>query len=345
MFHEDDVPDLNLNKSKHPSPNWDLHKLHIEFKVRSSEDAFDDDDDDDDDEFEASPSTRQDTRGQIISYAALAFKYQHRCFLFTLLICGLQARILRWDRSGAIVTERFNYKENPEILVEFFERFSELTDAEQGMDDSVEVATDDERTMMETAASDDAKLEFRDYARVEFQNSLDPKRKWWKIAVHTGSSSSDQSDQEVAVRYFLVGKPHFYAGSMAGRGTRGYIALDLASLTDPNAKPHEKFVWLKDAWRVNQDGMEKEGDILNRLNERQVQNIPRLLCHGDVAGQHTRTQSFANHGSQIVFNRYTHYRMVVKDVGRSLKHFRNGKELISVIYDCVVGKYFMLLSR
>lgn len=35
---------------------------------------------------------------------------------------------------------------------------------------------------------------------------------------------------------------------------------------------------------------------------------------------------------------HTHYRMVVKEVGMQLKEFTNGRQLASILLDCIVGK-------
>ncbi|KAL6298854.1 hypothetical protein BKA93DRAFT_830349 [Sparassis latifolia] len=53
---------------------------------------------------EADAQRRTAVRGQIISYVKMMFSRQHRCFVFTVLILGDCARIIRWDHAGAIVT-------------------------------------------------------------------------------------------------------------------------------------------------------------------------------------------------------------------------------------------------
>ncbi|RPD57691.1 hypothetical protein L227DRAFT_655264 [Lentinus tigrinus ALCF2SS1-6] len=77
----------------------------------------------------------------------------------------------------------------------------------------------------------------------------------------------------VGDRKFLVAKPVFEANGMVGRGTRGYVALDWET---------QRFVFLKDAWRPFYDGVDKEGDVLDKLNEEGVPNVPTLITHGDV---------------------------------------------------------------
>lgn len=314
----------DLADRKKQSPNWDLHKLHIEFKRNGTFDAFRDHMD----SFEGDSYASQDTRGQIISYSALVFKYQPRAFFFTLLVLGSDARILRWDRAGAVVTKKFDYVKNSDILCEFFRRFSCLNDEEQGIDTTVHPVSEGERRAMEEAASDDQKLMYRDYARVLFAESLKRDRQWWKVLVPTSDTST---------RDFLVGTPQFYTNEeMAGRGTRGYVAFN----PDYEKDGTPKFVWMKDAWRVAHSKIIQEGKILEILNRKGVLNIPTLLCHGDVDRQHTVTHRYWHDdgGHPNPIKRHRHYRMVVQEVGRSLKSFKKGLEFFVVFADCLAGE-------
>ncbi|CDO78144.1 hypothetical protein BN946_scf184680.g1 [Trametes cinnabarina] len=72
---------------------------------------------------------------------------------------------------------------------------------------------------------------------------------------------------------------------MAGRGTRGFVALDA------EASP-VRFVWLKDAWRTNYMFVAQEGDVLQELNRAEVPYVPTLICHGDLPGQETETPTW-----------------------------------------------------
>ncbi|KAI0641590.1 hypothetical protein C8Q79DRAFT_1014041 [Trametes meyenii] len=89
-------------------------------------------------------------------------------------------------------------------------------------------------------------------------------------------------------RPFLVGKPIFFSTSMFGRGTRGYVALDVKS---------RRFVFLKDSWRPFYVGVEPEGHYLDLLSsDKQVPiDVPKLVTHGDVADHHACTTLYAQH--------------------------------------------------
>ena len=74
-----------------------------------------------------------DTLGQITSYAVAQLGSQFRTHLYSVFIVKGTARILRWDRSGTIVTEAIPYNESP-FLAEFFRRYSKASPEMRGKD-------------------------------------------------------------------------------------------------------------------------------------------------------------------------------------------------------------------
>ena len=80
--------------------------------------------------------TAFDTLGQITSYSAAQFGAQFRTHIYSVLIVRGTARLLRWDRSGTIVTDVIKYNDC-DILAEFFYRYSKAPDAMRGKDESV----------------------------------------------------------------------------------------------------------------------------------------------------------------------------------------------------------------
>ena len=312
-------------------PRWDLMKVPIEFKASvSKSDLFDDD--------LASNSLqtlvikRQNVQGQLIHYTSKVFQEQHRTCVFSVIIMGLFARIVRWDRSGAVVTSRFNYVEEPTYLGNFFWRFSHASADDQGYDPSAElipVGSDDYRLMDKIASK---KLEEQDYARQYFKESLrNPasglQTRRWMLPVRY------RRDDKRKVRYFLVGRPFFVSSNIIGRGTRVFIALESKT---------NKLYCLKDTWRVDHTDIYQEGEILRRLNELQIEYVPTLYVHGDVDDQHTFTDKLWEKlysDDKIPFRKHTHYRIVEVEVCRPLSDFKNGRELLEVIDHCVNGKH------
>ncbi|KAL7277962.1 hypothetical protein ACG7TL_007913 [Trametes sanguinea] len=116
------------------------------------------------------------------------------------------------------------------------------------------------------------------YVRKQFRQSL--KHDWPRYKLEIGEGSQK--------RIFLVGKPVWTAFWLFGRGTRGYVALDVKT---------RRFVFLKDCWRPFYEGVEPEGNYLNLLNKEALVEphicVPTVVAHGDVAKQRTFTASYA----------------------------------------------------
>ncbi|GBE82934.1 hypothetical protein SCP_0413210 [Sparassis crispa] len=311
--------------------------------------------------YEPPADRRAATRGQIISYAKMLFSRQHRCFAFTILILRDFARIIRWDRAGTVITNKFKYT-NTEYLGKFLWRFCNMTDKQQGYDTTavaVKPGSADYK-LMEQLAKNPPKGAGSEYARQSFAKSMPNLSKenpddWscWKLTVHPEKGkATDGSDARPAGRnvckkprlqHFLVGKPHFQASGMTGRATRGYIAYDCQG---------EKFVFLKDVWRVDLPDIEKEGYIVQSLNDAEVANVPTMVCHGDVLEveddgnavrierQQTKTDTYWHEsysGQMNPIKTHTHYRLVVEEVCRPLSDFENCFELVKIIADCIYG--------
>ena len=86
---------------------------------------------------EADAYTRSGVCGQLMSYGERFFFFQHRTGLFMLLVNGGEFRVIRWDRSGCIVTEVLNYVDTPQHtkkLLQFFYAFSKATPIQRGVD-------------------------------------------------------------------------------------------------------------------------------------------------------------------------------------------------------------------
>ncbi|KAF9470847.1 hypothetical protein BDN70DRAFT_888702 [Pholiota conissans] len=92
--------------------------------------------------------------GQQTYYATEICARQHRNFLFSIFVTPTHARFLRWDRAGVIISESFNYREEPEILCDFFWRFGHMSHEQRGGDTSVEWATKGEEELFKRAIKD-----------------------------------------------------------------------------------------------------------------------------------------------------------------------------------------------
>lgn len=323
---------------------WSFIDLCIECKAdKTSQDPFDES------QPNAEPigSDRQDALGQILAYAQLVFQFQQRMFLYALVFLGDFARIVRIDRSGIFATEKIDYKLEGQKIIHFLLYYSSLKRDGRGHDPTAK------RIRRGTKAWDilsniDNKYETRDYVKAKFKESMSKTWAWWRLHIDC-EEPLDETGKSVFVtrKTFVVGRPHFQAPGVAGRGTRGYVALPV----DNEWNPTGPFVYLKDAWRVDHPGIEREGDILKELNANKVPNVPDLVCHGDLRGygQVTAFQDLwrRHHPSagedqpsapKCPLKRHRHYRLCVKQVGRPLEQFVDSLQLIVALIDVVEGE-------
>ncbi|KAI0767079.1 hypothetical protein C8Q74DRAFT_930473 [Fomes fomentarius] len=313
---------------------WSSIELSVEIKPEPvQDDPFDESAPD----YQPAALKRQEVLGQLQSYAALIFDKQHRTHHFSIIFFGTMARIIRWDRSGIIFTEKFNYKQNSALLGRFLWRFARLSRDKRGHDPTaVPVLKDSDeynlmvhraKTPREVKVAEGVTAVVGEHARLLFESSLDKNSTWWKL--------------KIGDRDFLVGAPHFIDSGLAGRATRGYVAIDLKADYGP-------FVYLKDCWRVAHDHIQREGNILEYLNDAKtgkVPNIPTLVCHDDIEEQRTQSQDVwkeQRSGGTTVpcpLKTYRHYRMVVEEVCLPMKEFRSGRELIGLLIMCMLAHH------
>ncbi|KAI0762371.1 hypothetical protein C8Q74DRAFT_1184099, partial [Fomes fomentarius] len=328
MYLADEVPSATGHTK------WSSIELSVEIKP---EPVQDDPFDESAPGYQPAALKRQEVLGQLQSYAALIFDKQHRTHHFSIIFFGTMARIIRWDRSGIVFTEKFNYKQNSALLGRFLWRFARLTPEARGRDRTAVpvVKGSDEYNLMVQRAKTPRTVKVAkgvtavvgEHARLLFESSLVGNSTWWKL--------------KIGDRHFLVGAPHFIDSghALAGRATRGYVAIDLEAKDGP-------FVYLKDCWRVEHDRIQREGDTLKYLNDGKVTNIPTFVCHDDIEDQRTETQDVwkeqRSGGSSTVpcpLKTYRHYRMVVKEVCLPMKDFRSGRELIGLLIMCMLAHH------
>ncbi|KAF9470896.1 hypothetical protein BDN70DRAFT_888646 [Pholiota conissans] len=102
----------------------------------------------------ADQETAKIALGQQTYYATEICARQHRNFLFSIFVTPTHARFLRWDRAGVIISESFNYREEPEILCDFLWRFGHMSHEQRDDDTSVQWATKGEEELFKQAIKD-----------------------------------------------------------------------------------------------------------------------------------------------------------------------------------------------
>ncbi|OBZ73849.1 hypothetical protein A0H81_06455 [Grifola frondosa] len=257
-------------------------------------------------------------RGQLADYAMHVLARQHRQFLFMIAICRDRARLLRWDRVGAVVSKPFDYIKSPELLGGWVYRYAKMTPAQRGFDPTATLATSDEVDMLKAAAN--SLTGFSEYAK---QCLVDIIRPGWPIHKIEIGNGDDK-------RYFLVGYAMTASLSPTGRGTKGLVAYDITERIP---------VFMKDTWLPDSTEIHTERQVYERLQQHGAQNIATLLYSEDVGSptpQRTRTQDLVGQFDKMILARI-HCRLVFKEIGRSLQMYRNSNEMVFVIACAIVA--------
>src|SRR5712671_521468 len=154
--------------------------------------------------FERNTSKAACIRGQLASYAIAHTTSCFRLHSITLLILGAYARFIRWDRSAAIVSERFNYVEQPTILVDYLWGLSHASDEALGIVPTEVVALVEESNL------------YRHH--LPYSESRDGL--FYKVTVPSREVPGESGD-------YIIQYRNCRSESLFGRGTRSTIALRL----------------------------------------------------------------------------------------------------------------------
>ena len=303
-------------------PNFPLDDLSIEFKRGGTEtDAWDDRTGKN---IEAGADSRILIRGQLMSYGERHFYFQHRT-LFMLFVNGGEFRIIRWDRSGCIVTEALSYVESVEHtkkLLQFLYAYSMATPEQRGLDTTATRLSKDScgwQWMQKISAAHPLDLAYGDGTVVQSIPEgfvLKPTRDAPDSPLFAaniladdpaattgfGDLSSPQATSAIAPVFTYV--RDLFRESLAEDWTcyslkvlgRDYL------VGKPIFAPHglvgrgtrgyvalewktQRLVFLKDAWRPFYKDVAQEGTTLELINEAHVRFVPTLICHGDVGGE------------------------------------------------------------
>ncbi|GBE84635.1 predicted protein [Sparassis crispa] len=304
--------------------------------------------------------------GQNTAHATEAMARQHRSFYFSISLARTSARIIRWDRGGAIASEAFDLHQHPEPLCEFLWRYAHASESQRGYDPTVECATPDEEDLFRTAIERHVQIQLGLQAGDSLKKAVEEHYEPGIVAaIHIVDEGSENT-----VHRLLVSRPVVSPLSMASRATRGYWAVSA------DGSSRGEVLFLKDTWRYDAERLTKEGQILADLRGCGVQNIPLLAYHGDVpaqflpgAGTKHRgdedkvvDQTITGHRNEAEDNQidvqrtqtdvhqkawwvclgdqpeihlfpHVHYRLVLGTVGYGLQRFEGAEELLHGTYD------------
>ncbi|KAJ3012573.1 hypothetical protein NUW54_g1830 [Trametes sanguinea] len=278
-----------------------------------------------------------------IAYATELFARQHRLFLFSISLHGSFARFFRWDRAGCLVSAAFDIRKQPDLLTDFLWRFSQLSPAQRGLDTTVQSASVREEKLFHEAVRGSVRLQLE----VE-GDELEKAVSAHYLPGHTAIIPVTPRRPFTAgdkVHHFIVSRPIVSPLSLPGRESRCFWAVDADT---------GRVVFLKDCWRFY-CATEVEGDILRRLNDLNVRNVPVLAVHGDVPmdtseeehnvmSQSTLTEAYLGDswicivdGIKVAVQKLWHYRLVTSTVGYSLRSLRGTEELLYAGHDALIA--------
>ncbi|THH27319.1 hypothetical protein EUX98_g6862 [Antrodiella citrinella] len=303
--------EVSADREEHAARNCVVHSV-IDGEVKVDEPGFGCTETD---PFLPSTAAAVKTRGQMCDYATEVQLHQHRLFFYSFYVYRHTARLLLWDRVGAMVTKIIDLKTEPEKFYDFFYHLRYARDAQLGFDTTATMLKDptkDRDVAALTTAINALPSERRTKSYVE--KAFEGKKPYYRLQV------PDKSDPE-KTHTFLVRNLSTNSVSPTGRATKGFIAFDLET---------KQFRFLKDSWRPDSSSYHTEIEIYNVLQPHSIPGVATLLCGGDLKQdgqvQKTRTQEVAT-----AYLARIHTRLVLNEVGIPLQDYQDSNELCTAI--------------
>jgi hypothetical protein len=289
------------------------------------------------------------TCGRIVLFSTRLQNYQFRTWAFSVGIFGETARLFRWDRAGAIVSEPIPYYESENHdLAEFLYRFDQMNHSQRGLDPTVFDATPQEAAVFDgaikTVVGEGKNMLLKLFDSVGKEDDY-PRR---RIEI---PASGDRDGRVVS---YVVGRSIANMRSPFGRGTRCFVAI---------SQDTGKLVFLKDSWRLDVEGTKGEAHLFGKLHG--AKNVSTFLHGSDIRcvavrrvavgasgpptnpSQHTLTNLYSNDfdGPQRMMMGYIHYRTVHCEFYVPLEMFVDSKHLTQILLDIIIGTNLRLLQR
>ncbi|KAI0287234.1 hypothetical protein BC826DRAFT_60346 [Russula brevipes] len=240
--------------------------------------------------------------GQIGTCVAVQMDVQYRTHTFFVLVVGDYARLMRWDRGGAIFTERIYYNKDSELL-EFFEAYNEATAEVRGVDQFVTKPTAEE---IDAASGACQELRNTPLLVVSFHNP----------------------DLHVEPNRYVIKSPAARRSLPVGCSTRTSVAYDIQ---------RKKCVFMKDFWRDVGPDVVTEGQVYQRLNRCKIKSIPLCVDFCDVGeDRYHKSQTCAlfrgaawkPSGFRFLKSVLRHHRLILDTIGKKLEAFSSSREML-----------------
>ena len=313
------APDCSVFTRDHKAENSDFSRVDsiIEFKEGSSDPFVDDSNSEGkgqgegkDNPFLCKEGPNLEVLGQLTAYATATLGAQYRTHLFMVLIAGEYARLIRWDRGGAVVTERIPFNKEPHFL-DFLTRYDITSREDRGHDSTVSVPSEG-----------------------EIESAMRVVKEWAKAKAFLVVTMSH--------RRFIIPRPEVRLDIPVGRWTRSSIAFDV----DKQCRVYLKDSWRIRLDDIEPEG--EIYHRLHRSNVPNIP--PCLLSGdvGDDTHHQSRTHEVSHeynpHHSYWKITVHRHYRIVLGAIGRPLEKFTHTQELVKAMHAALKGKITIFLA-
>ena len=323
------------------------------------------------DPMEYASRDNDDTLVQLAKSARNILISQSRLFVFVVGIYGHFARIFRFDRAGAVCSQRFNYHEDPSPLRKFLWRLvhpiHENCDI-VGADPTVRLSTQADRDGIEAALR---------AAKIEHTSETWKTCRW--VTVQEAGEKGDAR--------FLLHDLHFLNPGLFSRATAVWAGLQVDEAghpTDPTAreeegKPKGRRVIVKDAWQqlarrpetehyrqiyasislqvlrsagvADSRDSKVERDAMMKVWDEAWTGLAEFVAGEDLgAGEiQQEVETRVGHQTSTAVYQYptahqllerSHTRTVSKTVGKPISDFECTKEMTQALMDAIEGAHF-----
>ena len=165
----------------------------------------------------------------------------------------------------------------------------------------------------------------------------------WQANIQHGPAAAN-SIPSSQPRVFIVGRPLFGNASFTGSCTKGFVAYEIKK---------KRFVFLKDTWRLDYSHKEQEEAdspkpetvIYQRLYEKDVINIPTIICGGDVyntTGERKRQRTSSQRHMNF-WRARVHTRLVIEELGKPLHMHSSSLEFVAAVYGALRGALIIFI--
>ncbi|EPQ50482.1 hypothetical protein GLOTRDRAFT_133855 [Gloeophyllum trabeum ATCC 11539] len=333
------MPDLIINsKGKGKTCRWPCALAFVEVKPNEKQDPF---------YYVADNSSRDiphqyqtEVWNQFSHYATVSFKRRPRCFLCGLGVFGGRARFFRWDRSAVLVSDYFDYNENPEPLWQFLSGFGAKGYNGSGIDPTIQ---------FQSLPTGQAGLLRKKIKRAREKRLISEEAEKLDddtlVALSSTIIAPSKSGDKVE-QYITIGPPLFTSVALLGRGTCTWLAVPVpGTVENPERSNEDHFVIIKDSWR--DPSRRIEGDIYGIIHgpEGHVPGVARLRSDVDLVDLPDPNSGMHRTIAEILNKHYeprkcpprVHHRCILDSVGIPLSRFSSTRQALEAFYDVVLG--------